>query len=121
MPYPGLLHPEPLALQQATADPYLCRRHSNTVLAQSLWDLWVLVCTGLFESSKRLWLVLGLILNVIFLLLPSYWVFTFALGHVVSFFGGVQHFPVNECSATSCNFGVLAGEDEHTFFFSTIL
>ena len=23
--------------------PYLCRRHSNTVLAQSLWGLWVLV------------------------------------------------------------------------------
>ena len=35
MPYPGLLHPEPL--QQATADLYLHRRHSNTVLAQSLW------------------------------------------------------------------------------------
>ena len=28
---------EPLALWQATADPYFCRRHSNTVLAQSLW------------------------------------------------------------------------------------
>ena len=33
MPYPGLLHPEPL--QQATAN--LRRRHSDTVLAQSLW------------------------------------------------------------------------------------
>ena len=29
----------------ATADPYLCRRHSNTVLAQSLWTPWILVCT----------------------------------------------------------------------------
>ena len=37
MPYPGLLHPEPLPLQQASADPYLCRRHSDRVLAQSLW------------------------------------------------------------------------------------
>ena len=37
--------PEPLPLQQATADPYLHRRHSNTVLAQSLWGLWVLVRT----------------------------------------------------------------------------
>ena len=36
MPYPGLLHPEPLPLQQS--------RHSNTVLSQSLWGLWVLVC-----------------------------------------------------------------------------
>ena len=42
MPYPGLLHLEPLPLQQSTADPYLCRRHSNTVLSQSLWGLWVL-------------------------------------------------------------------------------
>ena len=42
--YPGLLHPESLPLQQSTADTYLCRRHSNTVLSQSLWGL-VLVCT----------------------------------------------------------------------------
>ena len=32
-------------LQQATTDLYLRRRHSNTVLAQSLWGLWVLVHT----------------------------------------------------------------------------
>ena len=44
MPYPGLLHPEPLPLQQSTADLCLHRRHSNTVLTQSLWGLWVLVC-----------------------------------------------------------------------------
>ena len=30
MPYPGLLHPEPLPLWQATADLYLWKRHSNT-------------------------------------------------------------------------------------------
>ena len=35
MPYPGLPHPEPLPLQQAISDPYLHRRHSNTVLAVS--------------------------------------------------------------------------------------
>ena len=45
MPHPGLLHPEPLPLRQATADPYLRRRHSNTVLAQSLRGVWVLMCT----------------------------------------------------------------------------
>ena len=45
MPYPGLLHPEPLPLQQSTSNPYLHRRHSNTVLSQSLWGLWVLVHT----------------------------------------------------------------------------
>ena len=43
MPCQGLLHPEPL--WQATADPYLHRRHSDTVMATSLWGLWVLVCT----------------------------------------------------------------------------
>ena len=42
----SLLHPEPLTLQQATADPYLCRRHSNTILSQSLWGYWVLVGGG---------------------------------------------------------------------------
>ena len=36
MPYPGLLHPEPLPLQQSSADLYLFRRHSNIVLPQSL-------------------------------------------------------------------------------------
>ena len=42
---PSLLHPEPLSLWQSTADPYLHRRHSNTVLSQPLWGLWVLVHT----------------------------------------------------------------------------
>ena len=36
MPYAGLLHPEPLPPQQSTADLYLLRRHTNTVLSQSL-------------------------------------------------------------------------------------
>ena len=31
--------PRTLPLQQSTADPYLHRRHSNTVLSQSLWGL----------------------------------------------------------------------------------
>ena len=30
---------------QSTADPHLLRRHPNTVLSQSLWGLWVPVCT----------------------------------------------------------------------------
>ena len=44
-PYPSLQHPEPLPLWQSTTDPYLHRRHSDTVLSQSLWGLWVLVHT----------------------------------------------------------------------------
>ena len=39
MPYPSLLQPEALPLQQSTADPYLYRRYSNTVLSQSLWGI----------------------------------------------------------------------------------
>ena len=35
--------------------PYFVRRHSNMVLAQSLWGLWVLVYIGLLEPSKCLW------------------------------------------------------------------
>ena len=37
------------------------------------------------------------------------------------FFGGIQHFPLNGCSAASCNFGVLTGEDESASFYSVIL
>ena len=37
------------------------------------------------------------------------------------FSGGIQHSPVDGCWAASCNFGVLAGEDEHTSFSSAIL
>ena len=40
----------------------------------------------LFEPSKCLWWVWGLILNAISPLLPSYWGFSFALGHRVFFF-----------------------------------
>ena len=39
-------NPEPLSLQQTTADPYLHRRHSNTVRSQFLWGPCVLVHTG---------------------------------------------------------------------------
>ena len=61
----------------------------------------------LFEPSESLWWVWGLILNAILPLLPSCWGFSFALACGVSFFGGIQHSPVDGCSAVSCNFGVL--------------
>ena len=44
--------PEPLPLQQSITDPYLCRRHSNTVLAQSLWGLWVLMHTRFVRALQ---------------------------------------------------------------------
>ena len=115
--------PRALPLQQGTADLYLCRRHSNTQR-----QAWLSLCgvSGsrcaqvLSEPSKHLWQVWGLILNVISALLPSCWDF-FALGCVISFLGGTQHSPVDGCSVVSCNFGILAGEDEHTSFYSAIL
>ena len=33
----------------------------------------------------------------------------------------IQHSPVNGCSAVSCSFGVLTGEDERTSLYSTIV
>ena len=66
---------------------------------------------GLFEPSEHLWWVWDLILNATSPLLLFCWGFYFALGHGVSFFGGIQHSPVDGCSAVSCNFGVLAGDE----------
>ena len=74
----------------------------------------------LFVPSEHLWQVWGLILNVISPLLPSCWGFSFALRRGVSVFGGLQHSPVDSCSAASRNYGVLAGEDECTSFYSAI-
>ena len=74
---------------------------------------------GLFEPSEHLWWLWGLILNTISPLLPFCWGFPFALGRGVSLCGGIQHFPVDSCSAVSCCFGVLA-EDECMSFYSAI-
>ena len=54
-------------------------------------------------------------------LLPYCWGFSFALRCGLSFFGGIQHSPVDGGSAASCNFGVLAREDERMSFCSSIL
>ena len=50
MPYPGLLHPEPL--RQATADPYLHRGHSDTVLAQSPYAKFRLKLTKVGKPAR---------------------------------------------------------------------
>ena len=121
MPYPGLLHPEHLPPWQATADTYLHRRHSNTKgRSGSVFVVSPGAYKVLFEPSEHLWQVWGLILNVILPFPPSCWGLSFALGRGISFFDGIQHSPVDGCSAASCKFGVLA-EDEHTFFYSVIL
>ena len=63
---------------------------------------------------------MGLILNAVSSLLLSGWGFSFALGCGVSSFSGIQHSPVDGCSAASCNLGVLAGEEECMSFYSTV-
>ena len=45
--------PRALPLQQSTADAYLLRRHSHTVLTLSLWGLWVLVHTRFYLCRPR--------------------------------------------------------------------
>ena len=91
---------------------------THTFTGDTQTQFWLSLCgvSGswwalLFEPSEHLWKVKDLILNVILPLLPSCWGFSFALGHGVSFFVGIQHSPVDGCSAVSCSFGVLTGED----------
>ena len=117
MPYSGLLYPKPCPCDR----PLLTCTSSGNTQTQFWFSLcgvsgsW---CTqGLFEPSKGLWQVWGLILNMIFPLLLSYWSFSFALGCGVAFFGVIQHSPVDSCSASSCSFGVLAGGNECTSYY----
>ena len=58
---------------------------------QSLWGLWVLVCTRFCLSPLSISGQYGvLILNMILPLIPSCWGFSFTLGCGVSFFSGIQ-------------------------------
>ena len=120
MTYPDLLHPEPLPLQKPPDDPYLCRRHKYSSGSISVGSLGP-GAHSLFEPSEHLWQVWGLTLNMILPLLPSLWGFSFVLTCGVSFVGGILHSPVDGCSAVSCNFGVLTGEDKCMSFYSNIL
>ena len=111
-----------------TQSPYPCSRPllTRTSSGDTQTQFWLSLCEvsgswcaqGLFEPSEHLWWVWGLILNAFSPLLLSYLGFSFALGCGVSFFGGTQHSPVDGCSAVSCNFGVLRGEEECTSFYS---
>ena len=122
----GVLQPEPLPPWQGTADSCLHRRHSNTL--RQVWVScrshcsfpWVLVCRRFclcirgISGGYEVWL------NMIVPFLPSCWGSSFALGCRVSLFGGIQHSPVDGCSAASWGFVVLTGEDEHMSFYSAI-
>ena len=47
--------------------------------------------------------------------------FSIVLQRGIPFFGEFQCPPVDGCSTASCDFGTLAGGDEHTSFYSAIL
>ena len=47
--------------------------------------------------------------------------FSFVFGRGVSFFGRFQHLPVDDSSTATCDFGVVAREDECMSFHSAIL
>ena len=106
----------PLLILTSTGDTQTLKSRSGSVSVRPLGPGEHKV---LSEPSEHLWQVWGLILNISLPLLPSCWGFSFALECAVSFFGGIQHSPVNGSSAMSCNFGVLTGEDQnnHTFAF----
>ena len=112
-----------LPLQQATANPYPLRRYSDTVLAQCLWGLWVLVHTRFVRALKVSLAGIGFDSKcdfapptVLLGLLLCLWTWD-----TFFFFGVIQHSPVDGCSAASCNFGLLTGEDERMSFYSAIL
>ena len=64
---------------------YTSSRDTQTQFCFSLCGVSRSWCTqGMFEPSEHLWQVWGLILNMISLLLPSFWDFFFALEHGVS-------------------------------------
>ena len=111
-------HGRPLLTCTSAGDSQTLKGRSGSVSAVSLGPGAHKIS---FEPSKHLWWIWGLIINKNCPLALSCWGFSFALGCGVSFSSRIQHSPVDGCSAVSCNFGVLSGEDEHTSFYSTIL
>ena len=74
--------------------------------------------TFLVSLFSSLWVTppagIGFYFIMIAPLLLSCYSFFFVFGHGVPFFGRFHCPPVDGCSTASCNFGVLAGGDEHT-------
>ena len=73
--------------------------------SEHLWRVWGEILSEILNESLRLCCLAGAS--------PLHF-------HVASSFGGIQHSPVNGCSAASCSFGVLAG-DECTSIYSAVL
>ena len=102
LPQEGLCHTQVYYTQSLCpcSSPLL----THTSVGDTQTQFWLSLCgvseswcpQGLFVPTDHLWQVWGLILNMISPLLPSLWSFSFALGCGVSFFGEIQHSPVNE-------------------------
>ena len=104
----------PLLICASSADTQTLKGRTGSVSVDSLGPGAHKVLFEPCECLRRVW---ALILNVISPL--SCWGFSFPLGHGVSFFGGIQHSPVDGCSAACCILGVLT-EDEHRSFYSIL-
>ena len=98
----------------------ICCSQSHCPRSRPLLTSASAVDTQTFEPSELLWQIWSLILNTISLLLLSFRASPLSLDVGYLFFGGIQHSPVDGCPAANCSFGVLAGEDEHTFFYSAV-
>ena len=84
-----------------------------TIVGEFLWYCCSLAC----ESH-----LVGMEFNFVMIvpLLPFTEASSLSLDVGYLFFGGFQHPPVDGCSMTSCDLGVLAAGDEH-MSYSTIL
>ena len=110
-PAPVAEHCWPIPLQQTQTQVWLslCSVSGSLCTQGFVWALWASLAGMGFDSECDS------------APLPSCWRFSFAFGCGVSFFGGIQHPPVNSYSAASCSFGVLTGGDERMSFYSAIL
>ena len=123
----GLLLPEPLSLRKATAEPCLCRRHSDTSKAGLAQYLWV---SGSWCAQRFVWALWVSLVGIGFDCKHDFSPLTILLGLLLCpLTWGIFFWwdPTFSCwwlrlqpSGASCNFGVLTG-DEHTSFYSAIL
>ena len=110
-PAPTAEHCWTIPLQQTQTQVWLslCSVSGSWCTQGFVWALWASLEGMGFDSecdSAPPTIFLGLLL---------------CFGCRLSFFDGIQHSPVNSCSAVSCYFGVLTGEDECMSFYSVIL
>ena len=83
---PEVRAPAPMVGHCLRVPPQETLKHSEAGLAQSLWGSLSPGGTKvLFEPSRHLWQVWGLIVNMISPLLPSCWDVSFAIGCAISF------------------------------------